>query len=1237
MSQKLFTFYPASPEIGRSGHLNHIAKDCKTKYAALFTRHRKFTAGYRCMERLCEVAEQTGALMIYADHYQTINGQLQNAPKIDYQEGSLRDDFDFGGLWMVSTEKIKEFVATAESKRLRYGALYALRLFLSRQGEIFHLKEYLYTEEESDLRKSGEKQFDYVNPAQRSVQIEMERICTQHLKLINAWLAPEEMDELPHETTTFDTEASIIIPVRNRERTIADAVKSALEQKTDFTMNVIVVDNHSTDNTTAILSEIARHDGRLIHLIPERHDLGIGGCWDYALRHQSCGRYAIQLDSDDLYSTPHTVAQIVETFRRSKAAMVIGSYRMVNFKLETLPPGLIDHKEWTPTNGRNNALRINGLGAPRAFRTDLIRRIGFPNTSYGEDYAVGIALSRKYPIARIYDELYLCRRWEGNSDAALSIEKQNLNNLYKDSLRTIELKARKQMIGRWNATLTPSDTENFFTRQLARWEEVEHRFSQLQQVNTKELSTPDYNLAAQYNPSRIGSTTAKVAPRAVKKRPCFLCSHNRPARQSEICFGGNLQLLVNPYPILPNHFTIPTRRHLPQRLNVLKHGMLHFANAMTQYMAFYNGANCGASAPDHAHLQAGARGIVPIERDWKFYEQQLELIYPYTDSQRAELEDAGYDWPQTGIYLLKHYACPAFVVLTPWPTNDTILLDRLLQLLPIAEHIGEPDVNILTWRQKATLPSDEHIVTIVFPRQKHRPDCYFAKGPSQMLVSPGALDMGGLIITPRQEDFENITPQKAVAILKEVAMSEQQVQQIAKKLRPAKTRKATEKEDTFISPDEEPIVSVGIMSAEHIEFTLNGEYMAKGINASGRQKAEYHDGGILWNGNVYSELNFHPQHEHATFTLSNVKIGKNFHWERLQQQTFAGSLSLVVDEEKLIIINRIPIEEYLTSVISSEMSATSSLELLKAHAVISRSWVISQMQRRQTDNPTGFFTFIRKEDEYIRWYDREDHTLFDVCADDHCQRYQGIAANETSLVKEAIRATSGKVLTSLSSGEICDTRFSKCCGGVSERFSSCWDNHDEDYLRPVLDADNDQPLPDLTNEAEAERWIKSAPDTFCHTNDHKLLSEVLNEYDLETHDFYRWKQFYTQAELANIIRTKRPDDDFGEIVDLKPIERGPSGRIIKLQIVGTKSSLTIGKELEIRRSLSESHLLSSAFVVERGEIRHGVPQSFTLYGAGWGHGVGLCQIGAAVMSHKGYDFEQILLHYYKEAEISKLY
>ena len=423
----------------KSETIRRIAAESKADYALVYTKTTTLELGYMALERLLQIAQDTEAGLVYADHYQVKGGELVKAPVIDYQKGSLRDDFDFGSVLFFDAAALKESVQRM-TESYQHAGLYDLRLKLSQRYALVHANEYLYSEVEEDNRKSGEKQFDYVDPRNRDRQIEMEKACTQHLKEIGGYLEPH-FEDIDFNQGEFEVEASVIIPVRNREATIGAAIESVLKQQTKFKFNLIVIDNHSTDGTTEAIDAF-KADGRVIHLVPERNDLGIGGCWNYGVNSAHCGKFAVQLDSDDLYKDEHTLQTIVDAFYEQKCAMVIGSYMMTDFDLNELPPGVIDHKEWTPDNGRNNALRINGLGAPRAFYTPVLRSIGLPNTSYGEDYAMGLNISRHYQIGRIYDVLYLCRRWGGNSDAALSIEKVNANNLYKDRIRTWELEAR---------------------------------------------------------------------------------------------------------------------------------------------------------------------------------------------------------------------------------------------------------------------------------------------------------------------------------------------------------------------------------------------------------------------------------------------------------------------------------------------------------------------------------------------------------------------------------------------------------------------------------------------------------------------------------------------------------------------------------------------------------------------------------------------------------------------------
>lgn len=1192
-----------------------IAENTDADYVMICTRHTTIGWGNNTLERFLRVADDTDAVMVYADHYKMVEGKMEKHPVIDYQSGSLRDDFDFGSLWCIKAQALADYIAQPDREEYQFAALYDLRLYLSRVGEIFHLNEFLYSEAELDTRKSGEKQFDYVNPRNREVQIEMEKACTQHLGKVGAMIDTTFYRQPDFGEQDFEYEASVIIPVFNREKTVADAVKSALGQKANFKFNVIVVNNHSTDRTGEILDELKADN--LIQIVPERTDLGIGGCWNEAINSSFCGKFAVQLDSDDLYSSPKTLQKIVDAFYKQKAAMIIGSYRMCDFDLNTLPPGLIDHKEWTNENGCNNALRINGLGAPRAFFTPLVRQIQFPNTSYGEDYALGLAFSRRYRIGRIYDELYLCRRWGGNSDAALSVEKVNANNLYKDRLRTMELKARQHLLQGKADIMEDSSISRFFNRQLEVWTDARHRFRDLKHVETRQFSD---QLKLQWNPARIVSTGAKIDKKTLGERPCFLCDKNRPKEQMSKQIDEKFHLLVNPFPILPVHFTIPARKHQPQ-LIYKNYGEMHrFISLHSDLMVFYNGPKCGASAPDHLHFQAGTNGILPLQTNWQRLSRNLTDIISLNDEEK--------------ISVVRDFIVPAFVIISKSAESDEALFRRLYKAMPQRGDETEPMMNIISWRK------GEEFISVVIPREKHRPEAYFAEGDAQFVVSPGALDMSGLIITPREEDFRKLTEEKALSLLQECGVSEEKMNAIIAKLKASKDAEdAAEASSTLYNKGKQPDVTVGIVSAQKIHFSLNKPYLAKGEKVLGEQVVEFSEGGVLWNGNQYSQLTFHPQSADASFSLSNVTIGVNFHWERKETQTFLGTLRFVVESDKIVAINELPVEKYLESVISSEMSATSSLELLKAHAVISRSWLLAQMKKRRevAESGNNFFSFTKKEDMLIRWYDREDHTLFDVCADDHCQRYQGITKETSPHVAEAIRQTKGQIL--MDGEEICDARFSKCCGGITEEFQYCWEDTPKTYLTAVRDIalGVEHTLPNLTNEEEAEKWIRFNPPAFCNTQDKKILSEVLNDYDQETVNFYRWKETLSQEKLQQLIADKLKMD-LGAILDMKAVERGKSGRISKLQIIGTEKTFTIGKELEIRRTLSDSHLLSSAFVVDKYDMdEQGVPQRFELIGAGWGHGVGLCQIGAAVMGEQGYHYDAILLHYYQGAEIKKLY
>ena len=759
------------------------------------------------------------------------------------------------------------------------------------------------------------------------------------------------------------------------------------------------------------------------------------------------------------------------------------------------------------------------------------------------------------------------------------------------------------------------EIKEFFNGQLAQWPEARQRYEDLAKVQTRDLQSGETTLRVQWNPARMVSTGAKIDAKSLEKRPCFLCSENRPQVQfsktiEDAVSGEEYELLVNPFPILPMHFTIPLKSHKPQQIDG-HYAMIHQLTAQfPKLTVFYNGPRCGASAPDHLHFQAGTGEQLPLRKQWSHLQEHLESVFALNDAD--------------SIALLSDFVVPAFVIRSKNAENDRQLFEILYtRLSPTTHHPSptthqlsteeEPMMNIVAWREADTM------VSVIFPRRKHRPDCYFAEGDDQMLVSPGALDVAGLIITPRQHDFERITAEKAEKILQECAIDEVLAQQIAEKI--VLDNVSAEKRDGKAQKSA-PTVTVGIVSAREIHFSLNEPYSVDGIEFKGAQTATFENGAIVWNKKRYNQLIFKPLSNEASFTIEDVTIGVDFHWNRKETQTFRGTLRLIIDHDKILAINELPVEQYLESVISSEMSATSSLELLKAHAVISRSWLLAQIEGKKAALKPGITiqpsTINHQHSELIRWYDREDHALFDVCADDHCQRYQGITRATNPHVAEAVKATHGQVLTFSTpntqhpSPNLCDTRFSKCCGGRTEEFQYCWENIEKPYLRSV-----------------ACPW--------CNTSDASLIRQVLNDYDQETPDFYEWTECISSEQVAEWLRSKH-GIDLGTITDLVPLERGKSGRIWKLKIVGSKGSFTIGKELEIRRTLSDSHLKSSWFEVEKVENHHLSPTTqFILKGKGWGHGVGLCQIGAAVMGEKGHSYDEILQHYYQNTKIKKIY
>ncbi len=702
-------------------------------------------------------------------------------------------------------------------------------------------------------------------------------------------------------------------------------------------------------------------------------------------------------------------------------------------------------------------------------------------------------------------------------------------------------------------------------QQLAVWPAAKQAFDNLEQVQTRVLSSS--GLALQHNPARIISTTAKVAPAQTTVRPCFLCRENRPVEQLSFDAGDGFELLLNPYPILREHFCVVSRAHRPQKFQDCYEKMLKIAGQLEPgYMIFYNGPRSGASAPDHLHMQIGRSEGIPL----------LDKL--------RENEPPAKDEPIT----IQPFGFPVIVI----KGSDPARLWDYISGMTVYDGDYEPRMNVLSFNR------DGQVITAIIPRSKHRPDCYYAQ-EGRILVSPGGIDMFGMIITPRKEDFESLTERQVLDIYRQVT-------------------------------PQQPKIRVGIMAAREIRFCLNDSYTDGRSSFEGEMSISAVQGRLSWNGVLIDSLTLKPNDHGATFTLHDVTIGIGFHWERKEEQTFPGQLKFIVEDGLVRAINILPVEEYLTSVISSEMKPTASREFLRAHAVISRSWVLAQLRspyhKADAAKPITNDHILNR---IIKWYDHDQHTLFDVCADDHCQRYQGRTRIISAAAQAAVKDTFGQTL--VSEGHLCDARFSKCCGGITEEFETCWQDEHKPYLVALRDSSiNEGALPDLTVEENARQWILSEPKSFCNSADGNILSESLNGYDLETPDFYRWTVEYTTAQISDIFRRKS-GLDIGDIVDLRPIKRGPSGRIYELEIQGTKSTVTIGKELEIRRTLSESHLFSSAFVIEKTQ------DGFILKGAGWGHGVGLCQIGAAVMAAKGYTYREILQHYYPHTALGRFY
>lgn len=731
----------------------------------------------------------------------------------------------------------------------------------------------------------------------------------------------------------------------------------------------------------------------------------------------------------------------------------------------------------------------------------------------------------------------------------------------------------------------------FVGDQLSRWPLACDNFRALKNVSVREVEINGLTVKLQFNPARMVSSAAKLTKEDIARRRCFLCRENRPAEQIMMKFEGRkgkkYHILVNPYPIFPDHLVIAMDRHTDQSIWHRYIDMLDLARKYTDQTFFYNGPCCGASAPDHHHFQGVPMGLMPLENDI----DKAELRY------LTEVQDAR-------LYHYEKFTSGIFVIKAETAKSAAKMFYRLLDCAGTKEDDTEPRINLFTyWR-------DGEYRSIVVFRKCHRSHHYFSEGPDHLTMSPGCADMAGVFIVPVAEEYEKITPELLGDMLKEISMPEEEEKQLIWRL----TRM-------------QPTLQVGIMSAKEIEFEILSD-------GAGPRKAVLREGKIEYDGALYDELYFEAQtlstqFAEPSFVLHGVTIGVNFHWERKEDQKFAGALKIIVENGQLTAINVVGVEDYLLSVISSEMSATASEEFLKAHAVISRSWVMAQIASSRSQHeskvPEGVCnvpTLVSQLDgmlshqesakggvhEYVKWYDHQDHRRFDVCADDHCQRYQGLTRVTGETVRRVIDATWGQVLTY--NGELCDARFSKCCGGVMETFDTCWEDKQVPYLQPLPDT------PDHDLGAQA----------FCDTVDKDILGQVLNNYDQETTDFYRWTQTYDRTQLAELIE-RRSGVKIGELKSMTPLERGASGRIMKLEIEGSRCTLMVGKELEIRRILSESHLKSSAFDVEiEGEV-------VTLRGKGWGHGVGLCQIGAAVMASKGYTYREILRHYYPDTEV----
>lgn len=729
----------------------------------------------------------------------------------------------------------------------------------------------------------------------------------------------------------------------------------------------------------------------------------------------------------------------------------------------------------------------------------------------------------------------------------------------------------------------------FVGDQLSRWTLACNNFRALKNMKIKTMDIGGLQVKLQFNPARMISSAAKLTKEDIAARKCFLCRENRPSEQIMIKFEGRkgkkYHILVNPYPIFPDHLVIAMATHTEQSIWKRYVDMLDLAKKYQKYTFFYNGPRSGASAPDHHHFQGAPQELIPLEMD---VDRCLTMKDPVLE-QVASLQDAE-------LYHYRRFTTGVFVVRSDTAKSAAKLFYRLLDCADIPEGEKEPLINLFSYYK------DGEFRSIVVFRSRHRSHHYFSDGPDHLTMSPGCADMGGVFIVPVQKEFETITQELLSEMVAEVSIPQQEQELIIHRL--TRTQKSLE---------------VGIMSGQEIEFEILSD-------GAGKRKAVIKDGKIEYDGALYDELYFEAPNPSTAFAqdsfmLAGVTIGKQFHWQRKENLVFAGALKIIVDRGNLLAINVIGVEDYLLSVISSEMSANCSLELLKAHAVISRSWVMARMEQGREDAASEQPVVDKEADvvEYVKWYDHQEHKLFDVCADDHCQRYQGLTRATGENVRKAVDATWGQILTY--GGRLCDARFSKCCGGVMEKFSTCWEDKDYPYL---------QPLPDTADHKHGGR-------IFCDTADPAVISQILNGYDRQTQDFMSWEAEWSREEVSRMVAGKS-GVDLGMIQQFIPLERGESGRIYKLEIKGDKRTLIVGKELEIRRLLSNSHLKSSAFDIEY--ILDGKPSDASswdhviLKGRGWGHGVGLCQIGAAVMASEGYAYTQILSHYYPSSQLT---